>query len=157
MASPPLISAALGRPTPRPPIWLFRQAGRHLPEYTAHKQLTSSNFLQLLDSPPSVAECTLQPCRRYPIDAAILFSDILVIPAALGVDVVMPGGVGVQIPEPLTTVAAVNNLIAEFDKQESPSTFIETKVNQAQVARKQDLIANVHARRRPPPPCVCRS
>lgn len=80
-------------PTQRPPIWLMRQAGRYLPEYREIRKDTEM-FLDLCYTPELAAEVTLQPIRRYGFDAAIIFSDILVIPDALGQPVSFKEGVG---------------------------------------------------------------
>ena len=88
-----LIRALLGQPTPYTPLWLMRQAGRYLPEYTATRKRAGS-FLGLAKSPAYATEVTLQPLERFPLDAAILFSDILTVPDAMGLGLYFADGEG---------------------------------------------------------------
>lgn len=79
------LSACAGQPVDRPPVWIMRQAGRTLPEYRALKE--QHKFWELMTTPALAAEVTMQPIRRFGMDAAVIFSDILTIPAAMGMDV----------------------------------------------------------------------
>ena len=94
--SKPIIAALKGERVDPPPIWLMRQAGRYLPEYRAVRE-EAGGFLNLCYDPKKAAEVTLQPLRRFGFDAAILFSDILVIPHALGQNVTFEAGEGPRL------------------------------------------------------------
>jgi uroporphyrinogen decarboxylase len=96
-----------------PPVWMMRQAGRYLPEYREVRK-TAGSFLDLCFSPKLAAEVTLQPIRRFGFDAAILFSDILVIPHALGRSVRFAEGEGPQL-DPLDDPAAISGLQTSVD------------------------------------------
>src|SRR5687767_5860769 len=78
-----MLEALAGRSVRPPPLWLMRQAGRYLPEYRAVRE-TAGSFLNLCLNPKLAAEVTLQPLRRFDLDAAIVFADILMVPYALG-------------------------------------------------------------------------
>ncbi len=92
----PLLSCLLEGRGPRPPIWLMRQAGRYLPEYRRVRAQAGS-FLDLCYNPELAAEVTLQPLQRFNLDAAIIFSDILVIPQALGQELSFQEGEGPKL------------------------------------------------------------
>ena len=104
----PLLRVLAGEREDVPPLWLMRQAGRYLPEYRALREKAS--FLELCFDAKSAAEITLQPIRRFGFDAAILFSDILVVPHALGQRVWFVEGEGPRL-EPLGDPAAVHSVL----------------------------------------------
>ena len=106
-----LLKALAREPTPYTPIWLMRQAGRYLPEYNATRAKAGS-FLKLAKTPALAAEVTLQPLERFPLDAAIVFSDILTIPDAMGLGLFFAEGEGPRFERPLRDEAAVHNLAA---------------------------------------------
>lgn len=108
-----LIRALSGETLATPPIWLMRQAGRYLPEYR-EVRAKAGGFLDLCYSPELAAEVTLQPIRRFDLDAAILFSDILVVPHALGQDVRFVEGEGPQL-DPMTAAADLGRLKDAID------------------------------------------
>jgi uroporphyrinogen decarboxylase len=110
-----------GEPLSPPPIWLMRQAGRYLPEYRAARAEAGS-FLDLCYNPALAAEVTLQPIRRYGFDGAILFSDILVVPDALGQPVSFLEGEGPRL-DPLRTPADLGRLRADATRPKFDRVF----------------------------------
>ena len=90
------LRALLREPVDRTPLWMMRQAGRYLPEYRATRAQAGS-FMDLCTQPELACEVTMQPLRRYDMDAAILFSDILTIPDAMGLGLYFTEGEGPQI------------------------------------------------------------
>lgn len=102
------LAACAGQPLDRPPLWIMRQAGRYLPEYRELK--AKSSFLEMVRTPELATEVTLQPLRRFALDAAILFSDILVIPEALGQPYRFRDEGGIAMDRRLETAADVASL-----------------------------------------------
>jgi uroporphyrinogen decarboxylase len=100
----PLLAVLRGGKAEKTPIWLMRQAGRYLPEYRALRT-TKGGFLELATDPAAAAEVTLQPIRRFGFDGAILFSDILMVPFALGQDLRFEAGEGPRLSPPLVDSA----------------------------------------------------
>jgi uroporphyrinogen decarboxylase len=103
------LRALLRQPTEYTPIWLMRQAGRYLPEYCATRERAGS-FLRLCKSPALACEATLQPLARFPLDAAILFSDILTVPDAMGLGLYFSEGEGPRFERPLREEWAIRDL-----------------------------------------------
>jgi uroporphyrinogen decarboxylase len=104
-----LLRALAREPVDRTPVWIMRQAGRYLPEYRATRARAGS-FLGLATNPELACEVTLQPLARYPLDAAILFSDILMIPKAMGVGLSFEEGEGPRIERPVQSAAEIDAL-----------------------------------------------
>jgi uroporphyrinogen decarboxylase len=104
-----ILRALLRQPVDRTPVWIMRQAGRYLPEYRAVRE-QAGDFMTLCRTPELACEVTLQPLRRFPLDAAILFSDILTIPDAMGLGLYFVEGEGPKFREPVRTQAQIDGL-----------------------------------------------
>jgi len=103
------LKAALNQPTDKTPVWMMRQAGRYLPEYR-ELRAKAGDFMSLCTNPELACEVTMQPLRRFDLDAAILFSDILTIPDAMGLGLYFKKGEGPAFERPLGSVAAIQKL-----------------------------------------------
>ncbi|MCY7316654.1 MAG: uroporphyrinogen decarboxylase [Rubrivivax sp.] len=111
------LRACLRQPTPHTPIWLMRQAGRYLPEYKATRAKAGNSFMALATNVQYATEVTLQPLERYALDAAILFSDILTVPDAMGLGLSFGAGEGPRFAHPVRDEAAVAALqVPDLDK-----------------------------------------
>ena len=103
------LRALLRQPVDTTPVWMMRQAGRYLPEYRATRKKAGS-FMQLCTTPDLACEVTLQPLERFPLDAAILFSDILTIPDAMGLGLYFIEGEGPRFKHPLRDEDSIKKL-----------------------------------------------
>jgi uroporphyrinogen decarboxylase len=131
-----LLRALLKQPVDVTPVWIMRQAGRYLPEYRAVRD-KAGDFKTLCTTPELACEVTLQPLRRFPLDAAILFSDILTIPDAMGLGLYFSEGEGPQFKKPVRTEADVNALSVP-----DPETDLGYVMDTVRLARRE-LAGNV--------------
>lgn len=106
-----ILRALRGETVSRPPVWMMRQAGRYLPDYIKLRE--KYDFFTRVETPELACEITLQPVDQVGVDAAIIFSDILVIPQAMGMKVLLEEGRGPLLPEVIKTEADVDNLITD--------------------------------------------
>ena len=123
-----LLKALAGEPLSRPPVWMMRQAGRYLPDFMKLK--AQYDFFTRCRTPELVADITIMPIDQVGTDAAILFSDILVIPQAMGVEVEMKNDIGPWLPNPVRT-------LADVEKVEVPD--VEDRLNYVMEGIKQTL------------------
>jgi uroporphyrinogen decarboxylase len=133
LSDPPLLAVLKGDRRNPPPVWLMRQAGRYLPEYRALRE-EKGGFLELVDDSDAAAEVTLQPIRRFGMDGAILFSDILIVPHAMGQGLRFGPGEGPQLSPALVDavfadlepqpqyLAKIYETVAKVKAQLSPAT-----------------------------------
>ena len=133
------LRALQGKPVSRVPIWVMRQAGRYLPEY---RKLRSGvkDFLELCKTPQLAAEVTMQPLDRFDLDASIMFSDILVIPEAMGMDLQFVSGVGPVFKNPITNLAQVEQLKIIDPKQDLDYVLETIDLIKTRIAGKIPLI-----------------
>ncbi len=119
------VDACFGKETPYTPVWMMRQAGRYLPEYMKVRA-EAGNFLNLCHDPKKAAEVTLQPLDIVGVDAAILFSDILVIPDEMGMDLSFVKGEGPKFSDPIRNAADLERLIGGEDAASRLTYVYET-------------------------------
>ena len=134
----PFIDVLAGQRQSAPPVWMMRQAGRYLPEYR-EVRAKAGGFLDLCFNPEMAAEVTLQPIRRFGFDAAIIFSDILVIPHALGRSVRFEVGEGPRL-DPLDTPEKIATLAGHADLTKLDAVFEALSRVRAELPKSTALI-----------------
>ncbi|HEX2199177.1 MAG TPA: uroporphyrinogen decarboxylase [Burkholderiales bacterium] len=139
MKNDTLLRALLCQPTDYTPVWLMRQAGRYLPEYQATRARAGS-FLALARNPELCAEVALQPLARFPLDGAIVFSDILTIPDAMGLQLSFGEGEGPRFARPLRDEAAIRALAAPDPSAELRYVLDAVRVTRSALAGRVPLI-----------------
>ena len=134
------VDACFGKPTPYTPVWMMRQAGRYLPEYMKVRA-KAGNFLNLCHNPTLAAEVTLQPVDIVGVDAAILFSDILVIPNEMGMKLDFIKGEGPVFEKPIATSEDIDSLLGGEAAADRLTYVYETiKIVREQLSSDQALI-----------------
>ena len=139
LANDRLLRALRRQPVDRTPVWLMRQAGRYLPEYRASRAAAGS-FLAMAKTPELACEVTLQPLRRFPLDAAILFSDILTVPDAMGLGLYFVEGEGPKFQRPVREEADVARLAVPDMETELRYVMDAIRVIRRELAGKVPLI-----------------
>lgn len=139
MSDSQFIEALWRRPVTRTPVWLMRQAGRYLPEYRALREQVP-DFMNFCATPELAAQATLQPLHRFDLDAAILFSDILVIPHAMGMDVQFVKGDGPHFPQPLRSLQQIQQLQTQHIQERLQYVFTTIHLILKNMPRKLPLI-----------------
>ncbi len=133
-----LLRALKGETLERPPVWMMRQAGRYLPEYRAIRAKYS--FFERCQSPELVSEITIQPVELVGVDAAIVFSDILVVPQAMGMEVQLVESVGPILPDPIKSMADVKKLVVPDVTDRLSYVFEGLKLTKKELAGRVPLI-----------------
>ena len=134
-----LLRALLREPVDKTPVWMMRQAGRYLPEYRALRAQAGS-FMALCTNPELACEVTLQPLKRFPLDAAILFSDILTVPDAMGLGLFFSEGEGPQFQRPIRSAADVARLFVPDPEQQLRYVMDTVRLVRRELAERAPLI-----------------
>ena len=133
------IDACLGKETKYTPIWMMRQAGRYLPEYR-ELRATTKNFIQFCRDSKKAAIATLQPITRLDVDAAIIFSDILVVPLEMGMDLEFKAGEGPVFAKPITSIADLDKLNPQKAVSKLSYVYDALKITRENLADDKALI-----------------
>jgi uroporphyrinogen decarboxylase len=133
------LRALLREPTERTPVWIMRQAGRYLPEYR-EVRAQAGDFMSLCRNPELACEVTMQPLRRYRLDAAILFSDILTVPDALGLGLYFETGEGPKFKRPVRSTREIKRLVAPDVTVELGYVFDAVRTIRKELAGRVPLI-----------------
>jgi uroporphyrinogen decarboxylase len=138
MQAPLLVRAARREPVERKPVWFMRQAGRSLPEYRAVRE--RHGLFEIVAQPELCAEVTLQPVRRYDVDAAVMFSDIMAPVVPMGVDVELVEGVGPVVASPVRSAADVDRLRVTDPEETLASTLEAVRLVRAELRADQAVV-----------------